>query len=360
MLQFLNLIPEKFGLDISDSSVKIIKLKKKRGGFILHSFNEIGIKHGIVEEGIIRDEESLVRIIKSAVKTVKGKKINTKYVVASLPEEKSFSQVIQVPKMEDDELQSAVPFEAENYIPLAIDKVYLDFQKISQDKNSSRLDLLISATPKAIVDSYVSCLKKAGLVPCALELESQAIARALVDAKEDVSPVILIDFGGDNTDFIVFSGHSVRFTCSIPISSELLTSAIRDNLSVSRAEADDLKVKYGLIGDKKSKQDASEAMSPILKNLVSQIKKYINFYHDHVLQGYFPSDGKIEKIILCGGGANLKGLTNFLYGELKIPVELGDPFLNPLLNKNKNKRPISHEKSLSFATAFGLALREDT
>ncbi len=187
MLQFLNLKPEIFGIDINDLSLKIVRLKKKRKGFSLVSFNEVDIKPGIVEEGVIKNEETLVKIIKSACKTVKGKKIGTKYVVASLPEEKSFSQVIQMPEMDKDELKSAVPFEAENYIPLPIDKVYLDFQAINLAKDGvnycdgDHCDLLIAATPKSIVDSYVSCLKKSGLVPYALEVESQAIARALVN-----------------------------------------------------------------------------------------------------------------------------------------------------------------------------------
>ena len=107
MFKFLNLQPEIFGMGINDLSLRIVNLKKKRNGFNLVSFNEVMIKPGIVKEGVIQDVAALAKIIKFAYNTVKGKKLNTKYVAVSLPEEKSFSQVIQMPKMTTEELRSA-------------------------------------------------------------------------------------------------------------------------------------------------------------------------------------------------------------------------------------------------------------
>ena len=81
--------------------------------------------------------------------------------------------------------------------------------------------------------------------------------------------------------------------------------------------------------------------------------KYINFYQGHVSHEYFPSEGNIEKVILCGGGANLKKLPDFLSKELKIPVETG----NPLINIKKNGYTSLLKNPLAFTTAIGLALR---
>jgi len=90
-------------------------------------------------------------------------------------------QVIQMPKMDEEELRLAVPLEAENHIPMPISEVYLDFQVIPPIKDYfNHIEVLIVAMPKKIVDSYVSCFKKAGLIPLILEAESEAIARALV------------------------------------------------------------------------------------------------------------------------------------------------------------------------------------
>jgi len=363
MLQFLNLRPEIFGMDINDLSLRIVKLKKKRKGFKLVSFNEVDMPSGIVKEGVIKDSEALTKIIKLACGTVKGERLATKYVIASLPEEKSFSRVIQMPKMTQKELKLSVPFEAENYIPLAVDQVYLDFQVINphHEDNINHLDLLINVMPRSIVDSYISCFKQADLIPCILELESQSIARALIKNEQEILPLLLIDLGVSNTSFIIFSNNSVRFTSSIPISSQELTNVISKKIGISLNQAEELKIKYGLAKAVEKKYNIIESIRPILTDLVSQIKKYISFYHNHSYHEYLSSDDKydkkIEKIIISGGGANLKGLSKFLKDELKIPVENGNPFINILEYKNTGNQIIPQQEILSFTTTLGLALR---
>ncbi len=363
MLKFLNLQPEIFGIDINDLSLRIVKLKKRGGGFRVASFNEVYIQPNIVKERTIQNQEALIKIIKLALNTVKGEKLATKYVIASLPEEKSFSQVIQMPKMTEEELKLAVPFEAENYIPLTVDKVYLDFQIINPHHKESvnHVDLLINVMPRSIVDSYVYCFKQAGLIPSILEVESQSISRALIKSGKEVIPLLLIDLGLTNTSLVIFSGNSVRFTSSIPISSQELTNAISDKLGISSDKAEELKIKYGLSKEGEKKFKIIESLNPILINLVSQIRKYIIFYHGHASHEYLLPNGrdyqKIEKIIICGGGANLKGLPEFLQNELKIPIEIGNPLINILGYNETGNQIIPQKKILSFTTALGLALR---
>ena len=107
-MDFLTLKPKAFGLDISDLSLKIIELKKKGSGLDLACFGETMIAPGIIEKGEINDKKALVKIIKQALSQVKGEKLKTKNVVASLPEEKAFLQVIKLPFMDDEEAKKAV------------------------------------------------------------------------------------------------------------------------------------------------------------------------------------------------------------------------------------------------------------
>jgi type IV pilus assembly protein PilM len=363
MLEFLNLTPEVFGLDINDPSLKIVKLKKKHGFLQPVSFIEKEIPNGTVDEGIIQDKKTFVKNLKEAMASVKGEKLKTRYVVASLPEEKSFSQVIKMPKMNSSELKTAVPFEAENYIPLPADQMYLDFEEITPATNQSdRLDILIVAVEKTIVDSYVSCLKEAGLIPIALEVETQAIARVLVKNKTSSGPVALVDFGGDSTDLIVFSGGSVRFTSSIPISSRQITSAISENLGITLKEAEHMKVKYGLDSESSNHRTKAvlKAVKPLFFELVAEIQKYLDFYSGHDLnENPAKKNSKkngIEKIILSGGGSNLRGIEEFLKEKLNIDVETGNPWIN-FPGINKKSLPELQNNSLSFVTAIGLAMR---
>jgi len=357
MLEFLILQPEAFGLDISDLSLKIIKLKRKGKNLDLASFGEYPIKPGIIKEGEIKKEKELVDIIKNALSKVQGDPIGTKYVIASLPEEKAFLQVITMPRMLEADLKSAVVYEAENYIPVPIAEAYLDSQIVPPVDHLKDLEVLIAALPKKIVDSYVSCLKQAGLNPLALEIESLSIARALIKDGVTTAPVLLIDLGATRTSFIIFSGHSVRFTSSIPVSAQIFTQNISRVLDISIADAEKLKTKYGLEAKEKGKK-VFEALIPALTDLIQQIKRLIRYYQTHAPTEHLPANSKkIEKIILCGGGASLKGLSTVLSEELKLPVEIGNPWINILPEKKQEKPELPLEKSLGYTTAFGLALK---
>jgi len=343
-MNFLSLKPEAFGLDISDLCLRIAKLKKRGRFFRLVSWGETKIKPGIIEDGEIKDEKALAETIKQALAKVKGERIKTKYLIASLPEKKAFLQVIQMPKMKQEELKTAVPFEAENYIPFPIEKVYLDFQLIPSFNQLDHLDVLIAALPKKTVDPYISCLKKTGLILQALEVESQSIVRAVV--KNETSPfsLLIIDFGRSTASFTVFSDYSLRFTSSVSVSSQKLIESISKTLKVSLNEAEKIKLKYGL-----KHKNVLKAVAPLLTVLVKQAKKCIDYYHTH--------NGETRKVFLCGNGANLKGLSDFISSELKVPVQFVNPWINILPEPLKEVPGLTFKESLAYTTVLGLALR---
>lgn len=366
MLEYFSIKREIFGLDISDLSLKIIQLKKNKKGLELACFGETKIGPDIIKSGEIKDTNKLARIIETSIRQVKGEKINTKYVITSLPEEKAYLQVIQMPKVPEENLRSAVIYEAENYIPTPLDQVYLDFQIVpSLTNNLDHYDILIAALPKLTVDPYVSSLKLAGLEPVALEIESLAIARAIIENQKTESPILLIDFGATRTSFIIFSGHTLRFTSSISVSSTHFTEIISKALNITTNKAEALKIKHGLTGktnagkkgktkDKEQKK-VFEALIPVLVDLTQQIRKHLEYYRTHASHEHLdPKNKEVSKILLCGGGSNLKGLDELLSMELKLPVEIGNPWINI---SQKEQIGFNKEQSLAFTTALGLSVR---
>jgi len=205
----------------------------------------------------------------------------------------------------------------------------------------------------------------AGLEPFALEIESLAIVRALIKNETTTSPVLFIDFGATKTSFIIFSGHSLRFTSSILVSSNNFTEIIAKSMSISPEKAEDLKIKHGLTGkisskkktNKKEERKIFEALIPALVDLTQQIKKHLEYYQTHSSHEHLsPGNKKVSKIILCGGGSNLKGFPELLSMELKLPVEIGNPWTNISPGKIESKQ-LTNEQFLGYSTALGLALR---
>jgi type IV pilus assembly protein PilM len=360
MFNALTLHPPAFGLDISDRSFKIAYLRSQKKGLDLYSFGEFPIEEGIVDRGEIKEKDALAKIIQEAVASFQDK-LPARRVVVSLPEEQAFLQVIQLPRMKKEELGHAVLFEAENYVPHAIEKVYLDFQILEPFYSNylDHTDVLLAALPRTMIDPYIEVLERADLPIKALEIESLAVSRALVPGETTPMPVLLVDFGATRTSFVIFSGHSLRFTASIPVSSQQLTMSIAHTLGIHEKAAEELKIRYGLEGQNEEQgRSVLGALMPPLSSLAQQIKRHLSFYESHAAHQHLGSNQQsIKRIILSGGGANLKGFVNFLSKELHAEVMIGNPWVNIVETSLREFPPIPFAESLKYTTALGLALR---
>ncbi len=367
MLEFLSLDPNGFGLDISDFSMKIAKLRKSGRNFKLVSFGEFPIKAGIIQDGEIKEKDALAKLIEKSLGSVKGEKIRTNQAVVSLPERRSFLEIIKLPLMEPEEIEQAIRYEIENYIPLAVKDAYWDFQIIQPfSKHLKHTNVLVAAIPKKAEDSYSAVLKQAGLKPLVFEVESTAIARALVPANAEAKQVLVLDLGATRTGFMIFSGSSLVCIFSIPVCGRIFDQAIAKEFDVTLEEAENLKKKYGLNqkirieiqnGLKKKLKPGRvfEAMIPALTDLSEQIQKYIDYYYTHI--DLNSKAKKIDKVFLSGGGSYTEGLKDFLAERFELPVELGDPWINIVNGVSDRGSKKLLKKPLIYATVLGLALR---
>src|SRR6056297_2850419 len=215
-----------FGLDISDRSFKVLDLKKKRSGFKLKAYDTFNINSEIIQKGELKNKRKLGSLLKE-------NKIKTDEVIVALPEEKSFLKVIKMPKMTKEELESAIIYEAEEYIPMNIEDVYIDFKIIEPAYGKlDHVHVLLAALPKKSVNPYFKAVKKGGLKPIAFEIESLSICRALMEKNKVIPPTLIIDLGLTKTSFIIYSGKSLRFTRTLPISSQQFTDSIAQKMNL--------------------------------------------------------------------------------------------------------------------------------
>jgi len=253
--------------------------------------------------------------------------------------------------MSDDELNEAVKWEMEANIPLPLDQVYYDWQLIPEtlllEKN--RINLLVVAIAKAVVDQTIEVLELAGLEPVGLEIESIAQARSLLLEKNEKETVLIVDIGDRRTSFSVTKGGLPCFTSSIPLCGQSLTDVISKGMNIGFEEAEKIKISYG-IGDDFKNDALFKATQPVLENFAQEIERSIDFF----ITGLKYSNS-IDKIIICGGGANTKGILPYFSKKLGREIQLGNPWINMKLGKNLPV--IEKNQSLQFSTAAGLALK---
>lgn len=336
-----------FGLDVSTSSIKIMLLDKAGLGVKVKGFSEIALPKGLILADGISDKKMFSHLFKQAMYKTQFGKIDTSYAVVSLPESKSFVRVIQIPVMSDKEAESAVPFEAESFIPMPIDQVYLDWQKLSVV--GDKMNILIIASPKEFVDKFLSALDELAIKPVALEVESQSCHRSVV-GESSTDTVLIADINSMRTSLIMVEDGKLQFTSSVPVAGSQFTESIARTLGVSSTKAEDIKRKVGL-KNTPDYPNVKLALLPVLNNLSAEIRTILKFHNEH-------SDRKVGRIILTGGSAKLANLPESLAQDFADFPELKVELANPWANLSGLKEPpINSIEALGFTTAIGLSMR---
>lgn len=345
--------PPAFGLDISDFTIKFVRMERRFGGELtIAAFGEAKLPEGVVVEGEIKKEKELSSFLKNNLFDAHAKPFHDRFVVATLPEEKSFVHAVQLPKMRPEDVGKAVRWELESVVPLPIGELVFDHEILPALAPVDHFDLLVTAFPKGTVESYVKVLEGAGFVPVALELESQAISRALWGGEKDAR--IFVDLGATRTSFMTVVGGSLIFTRTISVGGRDFDRAIAERLGISLEEARQIKIDVGFTKEYKGGV-VVEALSPPIGTLAEELKKQIAFYREHSMHRH-GMPGDISAIVISGGDANLIGFTKHLGVFLKKEVRVGDS-LSRLLSQKHFAPPFSKNQSLKYTTAIGAALR---
>jgi type IV pilus assembly protein PilM len=312
------------GIDLGSYSIKIVELTKKEERAYLTNY-ALAQKKSEAAFNIseLKDEE----IAKILVELISKSQLASRRASVSLPVEKTFSTVINLPFMTEQELAAAVPYEAQKYVPLPLDEVILDWSVISSEKSSvkpsakgatdsvkenstdgtketegGQIQILLLAVPKEIINRITRIIKLAGLELVALEQEAFSLARSLVG--NDKSTYIIVDLGRKGADLIIVDQGFIRMS---------------HNLESTNKEI-----------------------------ILMEIDRVVNVFQIRY-------NKKVGQCLLAGGRAIEKDLFDFLSSKLKIPVKVGDPFAR--IDCDAKLEPFLKELGSQLAIAVGLAMR---
>lgn len=359
------------GLDISDTSLKLVQLNKIRDKVKIQAIGKTDLKDGLFDKGEIVNKDVVIREIKALVGKPSFGKVSSSEVVACLPETRTFLKLIEVERSPNN-LENLMEAEIEKHVPMSLDEIYYDWEVVK--KTRDKQFILIGAAPRSIVDQYTSILTEAGLSVVALEIEPVAICRSLLleenpKLKHDFDKnYVIIDFGAVRTSLTLYSKNTILFTVSMPFSGEDITQKIATALEIDLAQAEKAKIICGL-DESKAQGVVKNILANVINELTAKINEAIEFYKQH-----FGDRGPISQILLCGGGANIKNLYSVLFDSTKIGTSIGNALvnmdeteenLNRIFSKSSESskktkaKPIKldQEVNSTFATSIGLALR---
>lgn len=336
-----------FGLDFGHAGLKVMQLTAAPGkmsqvlGYGFGAYPPDSIK-----DGVIVSPDSVADALRRTLESGLVGRITAKRIACALPTSHTFSRPMRLPAMEDENIAEAVKLEAEQYIPIPVDSLYMDYDVYRRD--ARHIDLMMVAAHRNIVDSYLNLFNGLGLEPIAFEPGINSASRIFgLDEAARNGPSILIDIGALTMDIAIFTG-GIFVNSTVDGGGDTLAEAIAKKMGLTIAEAHKYKREYGLSYSDKQLQ-LTTAMDPVLENLVHEVRKIVRYYAEQ------PSSDKkpIRQLIIMGGGANIPGLDQYLARELRLPARPMNPWRSLDFG---GIHPLSQNDRTRFITAAGVAM----
>ena len=299
---------------------------------------------------------------------------------------------LEVPRMNDKELEEHMKWEVQRNIPFAESTVLSDFRPVDNPAlaGSDNQEVVMAVSPQSAIDTIVELLRAAHLRAAAIDVEPLAIGRILkICHANDLGArrTCVVNIGDSNSSINMYRDSILAFPRTIPMGGKGLTSAISTSMSITAEEAENRKKAEGSIptggvgaetqsfapynpfdanapapveGEEPVAVPAPApapvpssgamfgAMEPQLVDFVAEIRRSIDYFRSR--------GGEIDSIGVTGGGSKLKGLPTYIEGSLGIPVQVLNPFAGVEVGVQPGAETYLHEDASEFSVAVGMGL----
>ncbi|MCL6270591.1 pilus assembly protein PilM [Sansalvadorimonas sp. 2012CJ34-2] len=338
------------GIDISSASVKLLELSRSGGGYKVQSYAVEPLPSNAVVEKNINELEA---VGDSISKLLTKSKTSLKNVAVAVAGSAVITKSLEMDaSLSEDEMESQISVEADQYIPYPLDEVAMDFevQDISDD-NPERVNVLVAACRKDNVDNREAVLNLAGLQVKVVDVEAYAMERAFelvepqLDLAGDSSLVAIVDIGSTMTTLNVLENGKIIYTREQLFGGRQLTEEIQRKYEMSPEEAEYAK-KNGDLPDGYEE----EVLAPFREAAVQQISRSLQFF-------YSSSDyNDVNCIVLAGGSASTKGLDYLVAEKVGARCIIANPFAEMSVSKRVNSNTLNNDAP-ALMIACGLAMR---
>jgi len=337
------------GLDIGSSTIKASEIVETKRGQSLKNFGMSQIPPGIIEEGIIRDPQLLADAVRDLFKSHNIREQNVAIAIGGYS---VIVKKINVPTMEEEQLQETIQFEAEQYIPFDISDVNLDFQILGEaEQTPNQMSVLLVAAKKEMVNDYVGLVQTAGLNPCVVDIDAFALQNIYeINYEPNEESVALIDIGASKTSLNILRDNTSVFMRDVSLGCGQINQKIMERIDCTPQEAETIKLSGE--SDQISIGDKREIISSIVGDWCSEIRRALDFFYST-----YPDD-QIRRIILSGGGGNIPEFRQMLATETASEVETINPFGKFLVESDRLESSYLEQIAPQAAISMGLAIRK--
>ncbi len=338
------------GVDIGTDGVRVVVGAEKKGAFHVQQVVLVPLPRGTSDDA---DEVGSLLKRALAAANVKGQ------VNCGLTGRDVVIRYSQVPPVPDWQLRQLMEFEIQEMTDQSGDALSADFNLIPVTSDLSSDDTVLLALAKqGVLDHHMRVLERAGLKPGAFTPNSIALYNAFRKLVGEEGTTLLVNIGARSTDMALAKDGDILFARNLSGGGELFDDALVASFNVSADKARRLKEEMADVApfDQQSRRTSQEekvarALSGATGQLFSMVQSSVLFARSQT----GVSDLHLDRVLLSGGGARLKGLDRYLASNLNVPVERFDPF--EAVDVSSVQDDLDEGARLASVVALGLALQ---
>jgi type IV pilus assembly protein PilM len=336
------------GIDIGSSAVKVAALKSNGSKqFRVDALGRVELPEDTIVDGSII---SKLPVAESIERLFSEQRIRNSRIATSISGHSVIVKKVTLPTLSEEELDESIQWEAEQYIPFDLADVNVDYQIVGQASEDQKLEVILVAAKKEKIADYTSVISMAGKIPNVVDIDAFALQNVYeVNYKPEPGDVAaLLNIGSSLMNIIILNGSEFLFTRDIAIGGHQYTEFLQEELGLTLEEAE--QYKRGIDVPEQKEQQVVSVLNSVSENLSLEIERTFDYFKTTT----YAQD--IQRMYICGGASQTKGLREFLGDEFQLPVEFLDPFKKLQVGKAADFEESDHPAA-DFAIAVGLALR---
>ncbi len=360
-------------IDFGVSRIKLVQLAQDAKG---------GIEVALMDEELLGEEMGTTPAVKNkqALEKLLSRNPVGPQAIVGLPAKEIQTYNFTFPPMTNEELREAVRWKIKQLRPFDQDEENVRYALLRWEPATSapapgaQQRVTVVCVSSANISWKTTLLNEVGLKPMAMHVSALSLMETKRYSNLSKNPdevALWLDLGAEESVCIVEKNGVVYFLRTLSVTGRQMTRQVAQNCKVDERTAEDLKTKHGLdfwtpqlqntglTEEERSKNLSASvclALVSLLENLVLDIEHSFKSFSYQVSQSQI---SKFDRVILTGGGANLKKIDTFLADRLAVPVVRLDPFQGMRIQDALRSRRLNLvDDGARFAAGTGLALSQ--
>lgn len=337
--------------DMGSSMIKIVEGIYYKKDLIIDKYVIVPTPKGAIIDGEIKKEEELKNKLSQVLKE---NGIKAKYAICTTNSSLIINREIIIPKVEEDEMETVIRYEIQQYLPINLDDYILQGIVLSEKEvdETKKLDVRVIAYPERIARSYYNFLFKLELKPYALDVNYNAVNKFvnLIGINNEFEhnsndAVALIDLGASSIDVNIYKNGKLDFTRIIKDCGNEIDEMLMGRGDLKVGEMEDFK--KGNINLYDEVDTVNILARNVIDEWVDKIEKIIQFYKNRNI------DNELNNIMIFGGSSKINGMEEYMTKKIGIRTRIkGIPKI--AFKSNDDGKPID-----DFINVIGSLIRNE-